>query len=260
MLLRSLRNVISVSGQYRACHIPAKLIDNESSDLDIIFAELTKAHEPERSLTEPNAATDLDEFAPHLAPTFNLAAYANKSQTLQKFLDLGVDLYKIEKRKGLGQFVLQLDFERDCKDHLMFLNDIGVPPEEFGKFITKNPLIFKETVDDMQIRINYLQSKNFRPHMISRIVVVNPFWLMFSTQRIDRRLGYFQKNFSLSGSMVRLLTVRQPRLITYNMAHVERATFAIKEEMGFDKDEVKDLLIQKPKLFMMSKFNDLLNV
>lgn len=238
----------------RACHVPAKLAElhiaetHLDADIDKFLTEYK-----EKSLFEPNGATELDEYAPFLRPTFNLAAYVNKSPTLTKFLDLGVDLYRIEKRKGLGQYFLELDFERDCKQHLIFLNDIGVSPDSFGRFITKNPLIFKENLDDLRVRVNYLESKQFMPEMISRIVEANPFWLMFTTRRIDRRLGYFQKKFALHGHQVRQLTVRQPRIITYNTEHIERSYFAIKEEMGFNKFEVKRIVLDVPKLFMMSK-------
>ena len=87
---------------------------------------------------------------------------------------------------------------------------------------------------------------------IQLIITKNPFWLNFNTKRIDRRLGFFQKNFELTGNDVRFLTTKQPNLITYNMEHIRENTFAVKEEMGFDKDETKCLLLSKPKLWMMS--------
>lgn len=193
------------------------------------------------------------EVAQYLKPTFNLAAYVNKSETLQQFINLGVDLSKIEKRKGLGDFVLRLDFNKDVKEHLTFLHDVGVPSDELGNFITQNPLIFKEDLDNLQTRINYLISKNFREEQITRVIVKNPFWLMFTTQRIDKRLGFFQKNFDLVGYEVRSLSASQPKLITYQMEHIRKNTFSIKEEMGFDDEETKQLLLTKPRLWMMSK-------
>lgn len=60
-----------------------------------------------------------------------------------------------------------------------FLHDLGVPSDELGAFITKNPWIFKEDLDDLQVRVNYLQSKKFSAEMIARIVRRNPCWLSF---------------------------------------------------------------------------------
>lgn len=71
--------------------------------------------------------------------------------------------------------------------------------------------------------------------------------------RIDRRLGYFQENYSLSGDEVRYVSTKLPKLITYSLHHVKTNTFAIREEMGFEEAEVKQLIIKKPKLFMLSK-------
>lgn len=188
-----------------------------------------------------------------IQPSHNLAAYINKSSTLQQLIKLGVDLHRIERRRGLAQFVLRLDFDRDMRQHLQFLTDTGVAADQLGPFITKNPLIFKESIDDLQTRIHYLQSKRFQAADILRIVQQNPFWLMFPTQRIDARLGYFQKSFDLVGNECRQLTVTQPKLITYNFSAIRASSFTIREEFGFDTDETKQMLLGAPKIWMMSK-------
>jgi hypothetical protein len=56
---------------------------------------------------------------------------------------------------------------------------LGVPSDELGVFITKNPCIFKDDLDDLQVRVNYLQSKKFSAEMITRVVRRNPWWLSF---------------------------------------------------------------------------------
>lgn len=195
----------------------------------------------------------LDELPKHFSPTFNFAAYVNKSESLQRFVELGVDLSKLEKRRGIPQFVMKLDFEKDVKKVLLFLNDLGLPADYFGEFITKNPLIFKESIEDLETRVYYMRSKKFTPEMVKTVVAKNPFWLSFSTKRIDGRLGWFQRNFKLQGSDIRFLTVKAPRLITYKLEHIRVSTFKITEEMGFDKDEVKVLLLAKPNLWMHSE-------
>lgn len=210
-----------------------------------------------RSVFQPPLNRDDELLAappPLLRPTHNLAAYVNKSVTLQRLIELGVDLHRIERRKGLAEFVLRLDFQRDVRQHLQFLNDVGVAASELGPFITKNPLIFRESIDDLQTRFNYLQSKRFQADEIQRIVVKNPFWLMFRTQRIDARLGYFQKSFDLLGNEIRALSVRQPKVITYNLEAIRQCSFTVREEFGFNADESKALLLAAPKIWMMSTF------
>lgn len=213
-----------------------------------------------RSVLEPvDESFDPNTAVPNIRPTHNLAAYVKNSATLQQFIQLGVDLHRIERRKGLAEFVLGLDWQRDIQSHLRFLSDVGLPSEQLGAFITCNPLIFKENIAALTTRINYLQSKSFEPAQIARIVDANPFWLMFRTQRIDGRLGFFQKQFELSGSEVRQLVVRQPRLITYGLESVRRSSFLVREELGFSKEETKQLLLTAPKLWMMSKSNNFSN-
>ncbi|XP_058461655.1 transcription termination factor 3, mitochondrial [Malaya genurostris] len=215
-------------------------------------AQLDQSLLCQHSVLDHVKQSSLDIY-PNTNPAFNFAAYVNKSESLQQLLNLGVDLHKLEKRKGIPQYVLQLDFERDMKQHLQFLTDIGIAATNLGEFLTKNPLIFKENLENMGVRINYLHSKKFNLDQITRIVYKNPFWLMINTRRIDKRLGFFQQTFKLSGEEVRSLTAKQPRIITYNLEHIQQNTFVIKEEMGFDQLEMKHLLLSKPKLWMINR-------
>lgn len=231
--------------------VSRKSLEDYENDLESQFKQMLR--DESRSPLEPVQDPSTVDTHPHIRPAFNFAAYVNKSESLQHLVKMGVDLHKLEKRKGIPQFILGLDFDRDMREHLKFLTEVGVPLEGLGEFITKNPLIFKEDLGNMEVRVNYLESKRFLPEQISRIVCKNPFWLMISTRRIDKRLGYFQKTFKMLGDEVRLLTAKQPRVITYNLEHIRKNTFTIREEMGFESDEMKQLLLSKPKLWMMNQ-------
>lgn len=187
-------------------------------------------------------------MSPYLKPTFNFAAYANKSTTLQELVKLGVNLHKIEKNVKVVPLILGLDFERDVKKHIIFLNDLGV--EDIGGFLTKNPFILQEDLNDLAVRINYLKYKKFQAPMIHRIVSKNPLWLTLTTQKIDSRLGFFQKEFYLKGDEVRSLATQLPKLITYKLQKVKLNKFALAEEMGFNSEELKCILLGKPCLFI----------
>lgn len=195
---------------------------------------------------------DLSHITPNHMPSFNIAAYADKSPVIQELAKLGVELYKLDRDPKKMAFLLKQNFS-DLKPYIRFLHDAGVPADGIGAFITKNPMIFAESMDDLHTRIRYLRAHQFSVDMIARIVTRNPFWLMFSTQRIDTRLGFFQEHFTLNGSNVRYLATKQPRLITYRHNHVKENTFAIREEMGFNKEETRSILLAQPKLFMRCK-------
>lgn len=213
--------------------------------------EVDAARKEDTSIIQP-CNEDISTVAPYFRPSFNFAAYVNNSPTLQELVKLGVNLHILEKKKGVPEFILQMEFNKDMKEHIRFLHDLGVPSDELGRFITINPWIFKEDLDDLQVRVNYLQSKKFSADMITRIVQKNPRWLVFSTGEIDQRLGHFQKTFKLTGNEVRRLTLRRPKLITYDMTHIKLNTFSLKEEMGFNDDELKSLLLRAPKLWTKS--------
>lgn len=136
-----------------------------------------------RSVLDPPLSKDLyTSVTPALRPSFNLAAYVNNSETLQQFIKLGVDLSRIERRQGIPEFILKLDFEKDVKNHIQFLHqECGLPMEAFASVLTKNPLIFKENLPDLETRVNYLKSKLFKPLEIARIAEMNPYWLMYES-------------------------------------------------------------------------------
>ncbi|XP_020808936.1 transcription termination factor 3, mitochondrial [Drosophila serrata] len=236
--LRGQRSAPSEIDVFQPTDISAKYDDNEP----VAETATRKSYK--------EVALDFGNREAHV-PSFNLAAYVNSSNTLQQFVKLGVNLHSIERRKGLGEFVLRLDFEKDVKPCISFLADQGVSADDFGRMFTKNPLVFKEDLDDLQTRVEYLKSKRFSDEARQRILTHNPFWLMFSTKRVDRRLGYFQKEFRLSGHDLRLLATREPNVITYNMEHLRKSVFTLKEEMGFDAKELSALIVRKPRLMMI---------
>ncbi|CAK9814969.1 Transcription termination factor 3, mitochondrial [Anthophora plagiata] len=196
---------------------------------------------------------DLSHIGPYFGPTYNFAKYADKSKTIQELVKLGVELYKLEHNRDVMQMLLTLDFDTHMKPYIQFLNDCGVKPEDLGHFITRNPMIFKEEMDDLHTRIRYLRAHKFIPEMIRTIVNKHPPWLSFSTVELDRRLGYFQNIFKLNGYEVRCLTVSSPKLITYKMDSIRRSTFAVKEEMGFNEIETKIILMKAPRVWIRAR-------
>nr|CAG4641154.1 EOG090X0C5Y [Eulimnadia texana] len=197
--------------------------------------------------------SELDAAVPGFVPTFNLAAYVNKSPLLQEFVKLGVELHKWDKRQGVSSLVLRKDFQTDIRPVIQFLVDNKVSPHALGTFLTKNPLIFRESLDDLQVRVNYLQAKRFSKKQIGRILEHNPNWLLFSTERIDNRLGFFQQTFALKGQELRNIATVAPKLITWSLWDVKLMNFSLLEELGFTKDQMKSLLIKKPNLWLTNR-------
>lgn len=71
--------------------------------------------------------------------------------------------------------------------------------------------------------------------------------------RIDQRLGFFQSFFRLNGTQVRELVVSGPKLITSKLDRVKDVTFLVKEEMGFEPDELVKMLLDKPRIWRESE-------
>lgn len=76
-----------------------------------------------KSVLEPSEE-DVSHIVPKVSPTFNFAAYANNSYTLQQLVKLGVELHKLENKKEVCEFIIKLDFEKDIKNHLRYVFEI----------------------------------------------------------------------------------------------------------------------------------------
>lgn len=66
------------------------------------------------------------EDVSHIGPpidfkSFNFAPFADNSVVLQKLVDLGVDFYKIEQRKVLPTYLLQLNFEENIQPYIRYI-------------------------------------------------------------------------------------------------------------------------------------------
>jgi len=230
-------------------HVQEIITNNHQLDEDFFDDSDIMLPKPLDKCTE-----DISDIGPYLTPTFTFAKYANKSHTIQEMVKLGISLYKFETKPEIFQFILGLDFDRDVKPYIRFLHDCGVPADYLGQFLTKNPYILKEDMDDLHTRIRYLRAHAFTADMIKIIVSKNPNWLLYTTKDIDSRLSYFQSNFKLNGSQVRLMTVKGPKVVTYKMSHLMSTTLTIKEDMEFDLIQTKKLLLNLPKLWIKSKY------
>uniref|UniRef100_A0A8C0P9U7 Transcription termination factor 3, mitochondrial n=2 Tax=Canis lupus TaxID=9612 RepID=A0A8C0P9U7_CANLF len=191
---------------------------------------------------------------PPLPPdTFTLRDYVDHSETLQKLVHLGVDLSKIEKHPEAANLLLRLDFEKDIKQILMFLKDLGIEDNQLGPYLTKNYAIFSEDLENLKTRVAYLQSKNFSKAQIAQMVRNAPFLLSFSVERLDNRLGFFQKELELSVKKTRDLVVRLPRLLTGSLEPVKENMKVYRLELGFKHNEIQHMITRVPKMLTANK-------
>ncbi|XP_058524581.1 transcription termination factor 3, mitochondrial [Ochotona princeps] len=191
---------------------------------------------------------------PALPPaSFTLRDYVDHSETLQKLVLLGVDLSKIEKHPDAASLLLRLDFEKDITPVLLFLKDVGVEDNQLGGFITKNYAIFSEDLENLKTRVAYLQSKNFTKADIAQMVRNAPFLLSFSVERLDNRLGFFQKELELSVKKTRELVVRLPRLLTGSLEPVKENMKVYRLEFGFKHNEIQHMITRIPKMLTANK-------
>ncbi|XP_035476846.1 transcription termination factor 3, mitochondrial [Scophthalmus maximus] len=183
----------------------------------------------------------------------SLKDYVDKSETLGKLVQLGVDLWKLEQRPNVGSMLLRLDFNTDVAPRLLFLKEIGVEESRFGYIITHNPFILTASLENLQTRVNYLKSKKFSSETVASMVSRAPYLLNFSVKRLDNRMGFFQQQLNLSASNTRDIVARLPRLLCGSLEHVKENLKVCEIELGFKANEIQHIVIAVPKVLTASK-------
>lgn len=180
---------------------------------------------------------------------YNLAYYVNKNPVLHTFVQMGVFIRKWDQDRSIAKLILNLDLDKHVKPFLVFLHDIGIPAENHAFIITKNPKVFQESLQDLNFRIEYLKSKKFEQQEIIKIVCNAPKWLSLSVEEVDTRLGWFQKEFGLSGAELRRVVVEKPKLVTLPTVIAQKIKFGITDFLDYSPQSLKSLLLKYPKLF-----------
>ncbi|XP_076462349.1 transcription termination factor 3, mitochondrial-like [Babylonia areolata] len=212
-------------------------------------------HTGATSVPQSIGEADLQELLPPrpIHPSFNLAPYLAQSPLLQRLVALGVDLSVLEKVKEAADYLVQADWAADIQPRLLFLQDLGVGDAQLGRVLTKSPLLLKEDIEDMQGRINYLESKKFSREQIIRIVTSAPLTLMLPVTYLDKKLGFLQKMFHLTGDEVRLTAAKLPKIIPWKLQKLKDTRFYVKEMLGFSDRELKAMLLAAPKVFLSDR-------
>lgn len=178
-------------------------------------------------------------------------ALANRSFKVKELIKLGVDFSQIVERHGQLERLLHLDWEQDIKPRIRFLVDCGIEPSRLGDILSKNTPLLWADQEDLQVRINFLEAKNFSPDQIKRIVNASALWLSLPTKEIDCRLGFVQRTFKLQGSEVRSLVTAFPQAFASKKWDVfVNTTKLMDREFGFNEDERRKLLFQVPGFYL----------
>ncbi|VDM97736.1 unnamed protein product [Thelazia callipaeda] len=211
-------------------------------------------------LTQPPSKSNphpLNLSNPSLFPpthSWSIAHYVNHLPVLQILVELGVDLFEvlIYFMFTVSILTFRFNWEKDVKPKLIWLvHQVGMPISDVGSYLTRNPYFLLQSLENMQVRLNYLYAKRLCKTKVLKIVKNSRFWLNIDVTTTDSRLGWIQKTFELTGDEVRDVIVNEPRLIMYGIGPLERLVIMLTEEMEFTKEQVKAILMKDPRVFMI---------
>lgn len=179
-----------------------------------------------------------------------IAAYINSSRTFQGLLSLNVDLSKVETDLDTTNKLLRLDWEMDVVPYLSWFADVGIDENNIGSILTKAPSLLLEPFGSLDSRIAYLKSKKFDKSAISTIITKCPVILYTPTKEIDTQLGFLQNEFALTGSEVRQVITKSPRIALSNKMQIHFNRIHLTDVMRFHAVEAKQILLNCPRLYI----------
>ncbi|TRY83266.1 hypothetical protein DNTS_032522 [Danionella cerebrum] len=205
--------------------VSLKHLDTNPESIPDFFSD-----SPEFDLDAPFPCSALEEISDeeairiHVPLTLppessTLAPYVDKSETFKKLIQLGVNLWELEKRPNVGSMLLRLDFDTDIMPKLMFLKDLGVEENSLGPLISKNPFILTLSLENLQTRASYLKSK-FREKSVSdmtlNILIRLPKMLCGSLEPIKENLKVFEFEFGFRGNEIQHIVCVVPKVLIAN--------------------------------------------
>ncbi|XP_030645140.1 transcription termination factor 3, mitochondrial [Chanos chanos] len=259
-------------GEPKRC-VPNQTEREESSPIPYENPDLHHAGKTSAPLFDDQTVIDLDA-APRRAPfeeisdeeaiqisvpsllppsSVTLRDYVDKSETLSKLVQLGVNLWKLEQRPNVGSMLVRLDFQADVAPRLLFLKDLGLEDTQLGPVLTKNPFILSEDLENLEARVSYLKSKKFSAETVASMVYKAPYLLNFSVKRLENRLQFFQQRLGLSSQKTRDVLSRLPRLLCGSLEPVKENLKVCELEFGFQENEIQHMITKVPKVLTASK-------
>jgi len=232
--------------------------DEMDDDLEELHNYFSKDREKRRSasvLDAPRNLEALDLLCPPLMPTFDVAAYANKSRTVQRLAALGVQVHKFNRDYRKLRLVLGKDFEEDIQPCVAFLESVGLDSAQVSSFLTHNPLVLGEPLETLDTRVQYLRDKKFSPQAVVDILTAFPQWLSYSIKEVDTNLGFFHKEFLLTGDQTRTLATNLPRFVFYERIKIYKKYHLLGDEFSLSKEQRSELLVNYPAVFMIGEEN-----
>lgn len=205
-------------------------------------------------LSKPPSRTNPHPLDTSLLPpshSRSLAPYVNHVPLLRVLVDVGVDLFEIEcKYPAVPRHLLRLPYA-EARTKIRWLVSIGFTPDSLGDYLTRNPYVLLQNLEDMKARVNYLASIKFTHKEILKLVSEFRFWLNIDVKTTEKRLDAITGLFGLRKSMMRKVLVKEPRLLMFGLGPIKRIWDLLTKEFGLSVDEVKGMLMEDPRLFIM---------
>ncbi|XP_059412226.1 transcription termination factor 3, mitochondrial isoform X1 [Carassius carassius] len=239
-------------GVYNKIDLAQKEVVPLNSDVHRVDLDAALRPSPLQEISEEEA---VQIQVPSVLPTESstLRPYVDKSETLSKLVQLGVNLWKLEQRPNVGSMLVRLDFHADVAPKLLFLKDLGVEESKLGQLLTKNPFILTENLDNLEARVSYLKSKKFSKQSVAAMVSKAPYLLNFSVERLDNRLGFFQKQLGVSAEKTRDVVTRLPKLLCGSLEPIKENLKVCELEFGFRGNEIQHIVTTVPKVLIANK-------
>nr|VZI23416.1 unnamed protein product [Spirometra erinaceieuropaei] len=196
---------------------------------------------------------DIDKQRPALQESGNLACLVPNNPCLQKLVQLGADLSRMESVPGVANMLVKADFDKMIAPKLWILADRGFDLSQIAQIISVFPKILKLSDEELKSRISYFTKRGFTQEQVASFLTDKPLILSLESVEVDRKLGAVVDVFRFKDSEIRAVIIGASECILQPLLNTKDVFVVMTKMLGFSLPTTREMIVACPKLITTSR-------
>lgn len=192
---------------------------------------------------------DLPKLIALKKPPRTFAYIADQSKTIQKLVDLGVPLYKLESNSDTFARVCNLNYSTHVTPIINVLKTHELP---WQHIFIKEPQVLLCKPQSISNLISYFAVQNFSTSQLLKLFSASPKTLLLHPKKIEETLTHIKKAMELKPYDLKEVITQCPRLLHTSILDLEKHMFSLSRVLEFDIYQIKQMFHRHPLLWIKS--------
>ncbi|VDN12081.1 unnamed protein product [Dibothriocephalus latus] len=196
---------------------------------------------------------NIDKQQPAFQESRNLACLVPNNPCLQKLVQLGADLSKMESVPGVANMLVKADFDKMIAPKLWILSDRGFDLSQVARVISVFPKIFKLPDEELISRISHFTTRGFTPEQVVSFLTIHPQILSLESVEVDRKLRDIINVFHFNDSDIHAVVVGASACIVQPLLNTKDVFVVMTKMLGFSLPVTREMIVECPRIIITSR-------